>query len=144
VRRLLIATLLLVSPLQAAAQGEPHAWLYGSWVGGTLPASPNQTVQGCYADPTVIFTRDIVLRTTLLEQVYTQRIIESVRGTPNGVEFRFRPMPRIPGVMGSQQPTGTFGCGSPDVLPVLRRGPNEIEFPGCIEFPAPLIRCPVP
>lgn len=142
-RPILAALLLLVSG-PASAQREPHAWLYGSWVGGTLPTTPDQSVTACYADPTVIFTRDIVLRTTLLEQVYTQRIIESVRGTPTGAEFRFRPMPRIPGVMGGQQPTGTFGCGSPDVLVVVRRGPNEIEFPGCTEFPAPLYRCPVP
>ena len=34
------------------------------------------------------------------------------------------------------------GCASgPDVLRVERRGPDEIAFPGCGEFPSPLKRC---
>jgi hypothetical protein len=144
VRRLLIALALAFTPLPATGQGEPHAWLFGSWTGGTLPANPLATTQACYADPTVIFTRDIVLRTTLLDPTYTQRIIETVRATETGAEFRFRPMPRLPGVPAARQPTGTFGCASPDVLTVVRLGPNEIEFPGCTEFPSPLVRCPVP
>ena len=144
VRRLLIALALAFTPLPATGQGEPHAWLFGSWTGGTRPANPLATTQACYADPTVIFTRDIVLRTTLLDPTYTQRIIETVRATETGAEFRFRPMPRLPGVPAARQPTGTFGCASPDVLTVVRLGPNEIEFPGCTEFPSPLVRCPVP
>jgi len=34
-----------------------------------------------------------------------------------------------------------FGCPSPDVLHVQRRGENEISFPGCNDFPYPLVRC---
>ena len=35
-----------------------------------------------------------------------------------------------------------FGCGgSPDVLRVQRRGPDEIAFPDCADFPSPLKRC---
>ena len=30
---------------------------------------------------------------------------------------------------------------NPDVLHVVRRGENEIAFPGCADFPNPLIRC---
>ena len=35
-----------------------------------------------------------------------------------------------------------FGCEDPDLLHVQRRGENEISFPGCPEFPYPLVRCP--
>ncbi|MCU0986416.1 MAG: hypothetical protein MUC89_16010 [Acetobacteraceae bacterium] len=142
--RHLLAALLLLSPLPAAAQGEPHAWLFGSWTGGTLPPSNAGDAPACYAAPTVIFTRDIVLRTTLLEPTYTQRIVETVRATPEAAEFRFRPVPRAPGMFGQSPSAGGFGCGSADVLVVRRKGPHEIEFPGCTEFPAPLVRCPVP
>jgi hypothetical protein len=35
-----------------------------------------------------------------------------------------------------------FGCGgSPDLLRVQRRGPDEIAFPDCTDFPSPLKRC---
>lgn len=142
--RLLLAALLLLSPLPAVAQGEPHAWLFGSWTGGTLPPTNADNAAACYANPTVIFARDIVLRTTLLEPAYTQRIVESVRATPDQAEFRFRPVPRPAGAFGQPASAGGFGCASPDVLVVRRKGPHEIEFPGCIEFPAPLVRCPVP
>lgn len=142
--RHILAALLLLAPLPASAQGEPHAWLFGSWTGGTLPPTDAGNAAACYADPTVIFTRDIVLRTTLLEPAYTQRIIESVRATPETAEFRFRPTPRTPGVFGQSPTAGGFGCASPDMLVVRRKGPHEIEFPGCTEFPAPLVRCPVP
>lgn len=144
-RRLILAALLLFAPLPLAAQNEPHSWLYGSWTGGTLPPNREQDAEACYAAPTVVFTRDIVLRNTLLDPLYTQRIILTARATVgDGVEFRFRPMPRTPGQFGQPPSAGGFGCGNPDVLTVRRRGPNEIEFPGCTEFPAPLVRCPVP
>lgn len=142
--RQLLAALLLLAPLSASAQGEPHAWLFGSWTGGTLPPTNADNAAACYASPTVIITRDIVLRTTLLEPTYTQRIVESVRATAETAEFRFRPVPRAPGMFGIAPSAGGFGCGSPDLLVVRRKGPNEIEFPGCTEFPAPLVRCPVP
>ena len=38
-------------------------------------------------------------------------------------------------------PKAGFGCPDPNVLPVQRRGENEIAFPGCTDFPFPLIRC---
>jgi hypothetical protein len=132
---------LLLSPLPAAAQAEPHAWLFGAWSGGTLPPNRAQSAAACNAVPTVIVTRDIVLRTTLLDPTYQQRIVETVRVTPDGAEIRFRPIPRIPGMFGAQANPG-FGCGSPDLLTIRRRGANEIEFPGCLDFPSPLVRCP--
>ena len=40
------------------------------------------------------------------------------------------------------QAAGGFGCESPDVLHVERVKQNEISFPGCKDFPNPLVRCP--
>lgn len=140
--RHLLAALLFLAPLSASAQGEPHAWLFGSWTGGTLPPTSAGNAAACLASPTVIITRDIVLRTTLLEPTYTQRIVESVRASADSAEFRFRPLPRTQGPFGQSPSAGGFGCGNPDVLVVRRKGPNEIEFPGCTEYPSPLVRCP--
>ena len=143
--RILLAALLLLAPLSSSAQNEPHSWLYGSWTGGSLPPVRGQDAEACYASPSVIFTRDIVLRTTLLEPIYTQRIIETARATADGgVEFRFRPMPRQSNQFGQAASAGGFGCANPNVLTVRRTGENEIEFPGCVEFPSPLVRCPQP
>jgi hypothetical protein len=140
VHRLLIAALLLLSPLPAAAQAEPHAWLFGAWSGGTLPPNRAQGAAACNATPTVIFTRDIVLRTTLLDPTYQQRIVETVRVNRDGAEIRFRPAARLQTPFGPQAAPG-FGCGSPDLLRIRRKSANEIEFPGCLDFPSPLIRC---
>ena len=39
--------------------------------------------------PVVIFTRDIVMRATITDQFYTQRLVETARlTTTSGVEFR--------------------------------------------------------
>ena len=146
VNALLAATLLAgafpaaaQAPAQAPAQ-PPHASLYGTWTGGIFPAPANMTPQACLSQPVVIFTRDLVMRATLTEQVLTQREIETVRATPAGPEFRFI------GTGGTRLlgPTGPiltgFGCESPDVLHVQRRGENEISFPGCADFPNPQVR----
>jgi hypothetical protein len=43
---------------------------------------------------------------------------------------------------GRVPPDGGFGCsGNPNLLRVERRGPDEITFPDCSEFPSPLKRC---
>ena len=39
-------------------------------------------------------------------------------------------------------PEPGFGCGSPDLLRVQKRGDDQIAFPHCSEFPYPLVRCP--
>ena len=39
--------------------------------------------------PVVIFTRDIVMRAVITDQYYAQRLVETARVTPEGVEFRF-------------------------------------------------------
>ena len=145
----LLALLLLLAPSPPHAQTAavpPHAWLYGAWTGGLFPAPSGLTAQECLAQPTVIFTRDIVLRATLTDAVYVQRLVESARLTTTGTEFRFATSP-VPtsgsSLMGLAPPTlPGFGCNSADELHVLRRGENEITFPGCADYPYPLLRCP--
>jgi hypothetical protein len=143
-----VATLPAPALSPALAQGAaPHAWLYGNWTGGLFPAPTGLTAEACLAQPVVIFTRDLVLRATLTEQIYTQRAILAVRGTADGLEFRFEPAGAAAGaanMLGLPAPSqdAGFGCESNDELTVQRRGDNEIVFPGCAEFPNPLIRCP--
>jgi len=150
---LLAVTLTLPSPalLSARAQGTApaHAWLFGSWTGGLFPAPSGLTVETCLAQPVVIFTRDLVLRATLTEQTYSQRIVATVRATASGFDFRFEPAgdpsaaaaSNLLGLAAPAQPAG-FGCEGEDVLHVQRRGDNEIAFPACTDFPNPLVRCP--
>jgi hypothetical protein len=149
VATLLFASCLAMAPGIAGAQNQaaPHAWLFGAWTGGLFPAPSSLTAQECLAQPTVIFTRDIVMRATLTEATYVQRLIETVRRTTTGAEFRFAGsvVPQsgtdLMGLAAAGAETG-FGCDSPDVLNVQRRGENEIAFPGCADYPYPLVRCP--
>ena len=148
----LIATLALaaLSTVPARAQGNlpPHSWLFGAWTGGLFPPPSTLSAQECLAMPVVIFTRDIVMRAVITDQLYTQRLVETARVTPEGVEFRFtRPLAAAPAGPFSLSPSGGtddvgFGCISPDILRVQRRTENEISFPGCTDFPYPLVRCP--
>jgi hypothetical protein len=131
------------------ASAIPHAWLFGSWTGGLFPVPANLTAQACLAQPVVIFTRDLVLRATLTDAIYHQRIIETVRSEPNATDFRFAPgvdptAGMEAGLFGIQapRPQAGFGCANPDMLHVVRRSDNEIVFEGCKDFPEPLIRCP--
>ena len=129
----------------AAAQGAnlpPHAWLFGTWTGGLFPAPTGMSNQACLSQPVVIFTRDLVLRATITDQMLTQREIETARTSPQGAEFRFTASGGGSGLLGmGAGPAIGFGCESPDALHVLRRGDNEITFPGCADFPNPLVRC---
>ncbi|WP_157967144.1 hypothetical protein [Elioraea thermophila] len=124
-------------PADAPAQGEPHAWLYGAWTGGIAPPDPRQGRTACLAAPTVIVTRDIILHQTLLDPSYQQRIVETVRAVPEGVEIRLRPVPPRP----AGAPQAGFGCADPNVLRVKREADGSISFPGCLGFPAPLVSC---
>ena len=147
VSSILSALLLGFSALPAGAQqGQPpHAALFGTWTGGIFPAPANISPQACLSQPVVIFTRDLVMRATLTEQMLTQREIQTVRGTPQGLEFRFVPSvaPTV-GLLGitAPQPAVGFGCANPNGLVVQMRGENEIVFPNCTDFPNPLVRCP--
>lgn len=132
-------------PGAARAQAQPpHAWLFGAWTGGLFPAPSGLGAQTC--QPVAVFTRDVVMRATLLDPNLVQRVIETVRATPTGTEFRFIAAPPAPASGGlldlAAPPTTGFGCADPDALVVQRRGANEIAFPGCADFPNPLVRCP--
>jgi hypothetical protein len=131
-------------PPAQAQQGPPHAWLFGSWTGGLFPAPAQPTAQTCLAHPTVIFTQDILLRATLTDLNYAERQLETVRVSGGLTEFRLLAAASPEGgLFGTvQAPAPGFGCESPDVLHVQRLGPNEISFPGCADFPNPLVRCP--
>ena len=134
-------------PAQAQGMPAPHAWLYGSWTGGLFPAPTAITAEACLAQPVVIFTRDLVLRASLTEEGYTQRVILGVQATPDGVAFRLESSASSPAgaaLLGLPAPprAAGFGCASPDLLVVQRRGDNEIAFPDCSDFPNPLVRCP--
>lgn len=126
----------------APASGPPHDWLLGSWTGGLFPPGDTEG-PSCLRAPTVIFTADVVLRASSLDVAYRQRTVETVGATPNGVEFRFTPASAVVSPLGARVPPDSgFGCpGGANVLRVERRGPNEIAFPGCDEFPGPLKRC---
>ena len=128
----------------AGAQGVPHAFLFGAWTGGLFPPPSSVTAQECLAQPSVIFTRDVVLRATLTDVGYIQRAIETARGTGNGIDIHFVAAPgQATGRgIGLAPPDLGFGCDSVDILHVQRLSPNEISFPGCKDFPFPLVRCP--
>lgn len=129
----------------ALAQGAnlpPHAWLFGTWTGGIFPVPNGLSNQACLSQPVVIFTRDLVLRATITDQMLTQREIETARTSSQGAEFRFTAAGGGSGLLGvGAGPAVGFGCASPDELHVQRRGDNEITFPGCADFPNPLVRC---
>lgn len=127
-----------------AQQGNepPHAWVFGSWTGGIFPPTETQGPR-CTAQPSVIFTRDVILRAPTLDVPYRQRLIETVTAGPNALEFRFVPAPAQNTPLGPRVPSDVgFGCqGGANILRVERRGADEIVFPDCSEFPSPLRRC---
>ncbi len=135
---ILVATL-LPDPAMMAARAQvtapADAWLFGSWTGGLFPAPTGLTAEACLAQPVVIFTRDLVLRATMTEQTYAQRTVTGVRRTSDGFDLRFAASGGEAGgvasVLGLPTPPQAegFGCESPDVLHVQRRGDNEITFP---------------
>ncbi|MCX7932970.1 MAG: hypothetical protein N2588_10540, partial [Rhodovarius sp.] len=116
---------------------------FGMWFGGHFPPGDVQG-QACSGQATLIFLRDVVMRSSLLEVAYRQRLIETVVATPDGLEFRLVPI-SLPagGVAGGRLPPDIgFSCdGNPNLLRVRRIGPHEIILPGCPEFPAVLRRC---
>jgi len=135
----------LAATMDAGAQqrqAPPHEWVFGAWTGGIFPPGEIEGA-ACFANPTVIFTRDVVMRASVLDVAYRQRTIETAASVPNGLEFRFTPVVPTVGAFGGQVPPDVgFGCGdSPNVLRVERRGPDEIVFPNCSQFPSPLRRC---
>ena len=144
---ILMAALLL--PLAAAEaqnqpQAAPHAWLWGTWTGGVYPPTDTEG-PACFGQPVLIFTRDVIMRISPIDVAYRQRLVETVAGGPDGVEFRLAPAGASIGPLGGMlPPDSAFGCANPNNLRVERRGPNEIVFPNCAEFPSPLRRCLTP
>lgn len=130
---------LLATPTLLRAQtrqGPPHEWMFGGWTGGIFPVTETEG-PACFANVSVIVTRDIVMRVSSLDVAFRQRAIETVALTPNGLEFRFVPLPSRGAI-----PEAGFGCdGNPDILRVERRGDDEVVFPNCSDFPGPLQRC---
>ena len=129
---------------QQQQQQQPQTFLLGEWTGGLFPPPTVISADQCLAQPTVIFTRDTVMRASFTEEFYTQRLVETVRGTGNGVVFRFSAASssQSPSLTGLGGDDSGFGCDSPDELHVERMGPNQISFPNCKDFPFPLVRCP--
>ena len=143
----LVAGLLLgLGPSAVAQQGPPHAWLFGTWTGGMFPPPAGVSPEACLSQPVVIFTRDVVMRGTLTDQTYVQRLIVSAKNAAGVTEFRFTPasQPIGAGVLGipSAPALTGFGCANPDWLPVRRLTADTIDFPNCADFPYPLRRCP--
>jgi len=131
--------------LPARAQGQPpHAWLFGAWAGGILPAPPDMDARECEARATFIVTRDAVIHSTLTHPDAIENLIASVRGTPYGTIFALAPTDTKPDSIAGIPDDLGFGCPQPDVLRVVRVGPNAIRFPDCAGFPSPLVRCPPP
>jgi hypothetical protein len=130
---------------QQRSGGPPHEWVFGVWTGGQFPPGEGDSL-ACYGAATVIVLRDVVMRATPLDVAYRQRLIETAAATPNGLEFRLVPAVPAGGPFGGRVPPDVgFGCDdNPNLLRVERRGPNEIVFPNCREFPSPLRRCTAP
>lgn len=130
---------LLAAPALALAQnrqGPPHEWMFGGWTGGIFPAVDTEG-PACFGNVSVIVTRDIVMRVSSLDVAFRQRAIETVALIPNGLEFRFVPVPGRGPV-----PESGFGCdNNPNILRVRRVSDDEVVFPDCREFPSPLKRC---
>jgi hypothetical protein len=152
-RRFLACVFVLLLALPAGAaraqSGAPHSWLFGAWVGGLFPVTGDVTPLACLGQPTVIFTRDVVMRAQLTEAAYAQRVIVTARTTGGQTDILFTPSvdalaATSNGLLGLDPPKAAagFGCDSEDVLHVQRHGDNEIVFPGCRDFPNPLVRCP--
>ena len=132
-------------PLSVSAQGvPPHAWRFGAWAGGVLPAPPDMSASECQARATFVVTKDAVIHSTLTHPDAIENLIASVRGAPNGTIFALAPTDTKPQTIAGIPEDLGFGCPQPDILRVVRVGPNEIRFPDCSGFPSPLVRCPAP
>ena len=59
----------------APPPAEPHAFLFGTWIGGTFPPPRNAPAARCLAMPSVIFTRDLAMRSTLLDPTLLNRAL---------------------------------------------------------------------
>ena len=118
-------------PAAAQPAPPPHAVLFGVWTGGLYPVLTTQIEQECRAEPSFAIRGDTIARASLIEPGLIERTITTVRVVPNGFEIQMAPTENGRG----------FGCETPDVLHVQRLGADQISFPGCADFPNPLVRC---
>jgi hypothetical protein len=128
---------------QANRPGPPHEWVFGTWTGGIFPVSEVDPA-ACFGSPDRHLHPRPGDARAALDTAYHQRAIETAATLPDGgLEFRFVPAAPMARAMGGRLPPDIgFGCGgSPDLLRVQRRGPDEIAFPDCTDFPSPLKRC---
>lgn len=127
-----------------AAEAPPHAWLFGAWAGGILPAPDHMSAAECRAQTSLIVTQDVVIHRTLTHPDAIQNLIVSVRGTPDGTIFMLAPPQEKPEVIAGVPVDLGFGCPNGNALRVVRVGPNEIRLPDCTGFPSDLVRCGAP
>lgn len=132
---------LLPQPRVDAAEPPPHAWLFGAWAGGILPAPAHMSPAECQAQASFVVTKDVVIHRTLTHPQAIQNLIVSVRGTPDGTIFMLAPPQEKPEVIAGVPMDLGFGCPNDTVLRVVRVGPNEISLPNCAGFPSNLVRC---
>ncbi len=116
---------------QQQQQQQPQTFLLGEWTGGLFPPPTVISADQCLAQPTVIFTRDTVMRASFTEEFYTQRLVETVRGTGNGVVFRFSAASssQSPSLTGLGGDDSGFGCDSPDEPPRGADGTEPDQLP---------------
>lgn len=105
--------------------------MFGNWVGGLYPVLSTQVEQACRNDVTLNVRGDAVTRVMLATGAAETRVISTVRPVSGGLDITFAPQAGAAG----------FGCETPDVLHVHRSGADEITFPGCGEFPEPMVKC---
>ncbi|HTI00167.1 MAG TPA: hypothetical protein VL752_04385 [Acidisoma sp.] len=132
---------LLPQPSLRAAEAPPHAWLFGAWAGGILPAPAHMNLAECQANTSFAVSQDVVVHRTLTHPAAIQNLIVSVRGTPDGTIIMLAPPQEKPEVIAGVPVDLGFGCPANNVLRVVRIGPNEIRLPDCTGFPSPLVRC---
>jgi len=56
---------LLSPPNARAAEAPPHAWLFGAWAGGILPAPAHMSPAECQANASLAVTQDVIIHRTL-------------------------------------------------------------------------------
>lgn len=134
-----------IAPARAQPAEPPHTWAFGTWTGGFFPPGDTEN-PACAGQPSVIITRDVVLRSAPLEVPLRQRLIETAAAEPGRLTIRLAPLVPPGSPLAARLPPGTgFGCkGDPNLLVIERTGPDEITFPDCADFPARLKRCGSP
>ena len=136
-----------IAPARAQGNLPPHAWLFGAWTGGLFPPPSTLSAQECLAHA----GGDLHPRYRDARGDHRPALRPAPGGDRAGHGGRsgvplHPPVAAAPAGPFNLSPGGAsndvgFGCTSPDILRVQRHGENEISFPGCTDFPYPLVRC---